>query len=324
VGVSKGTEAMRAYGELLFATIFWGFGFIAAIWAFDGIGPIWMTSIRFVIAFVMLDLIYRSKVFGLKPLHYRLDEFISVLQPGFFLFALLTLQTCGLKYTTATKSGFITVLYVLFIPIFEKIFFRLQIRKMLMLWIALAVVGTAMICGALNESGVSPDFLGSFNVGDGLTLLCAISAAAHIIVTGKMMSSSAKKQIAPVTFHIYQSIWVAIFAGVLGTFVEGFGWVHLMVSGAWTLKAWAGLLELGILSSGVAFLIQVRGQRTVLPSTVGIIVLLESPWALVFSVWLLHEHLTTVQVAGAGLILAAALAESVSQMVVEMKNKPLV
>jgi drug/metabolite transporter (DMT)-like permease len=314
---------MRAYGELLFATIFWGFGFIASIWALDGIGPVWMTSVRFVVCILMLDTIYRvfGKLgwLGLKPLQYRFREFLSIAQPGFFLFCLLTLQTWGLKYTTATKSGFITVLYVLFIPIFEKVFLGYPVRKILWLWISLAVAGTAMICGAWTPSGLSSDFLGAFNVGDLLTFFCAISAAAHIIATAKKMSPSNAERISPVLFHIYQSAWVAIFAGILGASVEGFSWVHAMTSGAWSSKVWMGLFELGVLSSGVAFLIQVRGQRTVSPSTVGIIVLLESPWALVFSVWLLNEQLSGMQVLGAFLILGAAVAESLSQLMIERK-----
>jgi len=311
---------MRAYGELLFATIFWGFGFIATIWALDGIGPIWLTSIRFLMAAVMLDGIYRLRLFGLKPLRYDFREFLSLIQPGIFLFGLLGLQTWGLQYTSATKSGFITVLYVLFIPIFERIFLGYPSRKILWLWIAIALGGTAMICGAWTEAGFSRDFLKAFNFGDLLTFFCAICAAAHIIVTAKKMALPEERRISPVKFHIYQCVWVGIFGAVIGMVTEGFSWVPTFMGGLWTWKVWAGVLELGLLSSGVSFLIQVRGQRTVSPSTVGIIVLLESPWAMVFSIWLLNEHLSGMQTFGAFLILSAALAESFTQLMIERRK----
>lgn len=322
---------MRAYAELLFATLLWGFAFICSVWAFEGIGPVWMTSVRFIIAIVMLDLVHRTGLFGLKPIQYRFREWTAMFWPGFFLFATLGLQTVGLKYTTPTKSGFITVLYVLFIPIFEKFLLKYPVRKILWLWIALAVAGTAMICGAWTPDGFSKDFFAAFNYGDFLTLLCAIAAAGHMIITGKIMNSApsldrdgnsvAPTKMSPVAYHIYQSAWVVILAGVLGAFMEGFSWVTLLTSGAWSTKVWIGILELGLLSSGVAFLIQVRGQRTVSPSTVGIIVLLESPWAMLFSVWLLNETLSSMQVFGAFLILTAALAESICQMVIEKRAK---
>ena len=92
--------------ELLLAGVIWGFGFIATIWALPGIGPIWMTSIRFAMAIVFLDFGFR--LFG-RPLMYSRRAFFQTLWPGVFLFALLTFQTWGLKYTSATRSGFITV-----------------------------------------------------------------------------------------------------------------------------------------------------------------------------------------------------------------------
>ena len=297
---------------MIFASVFWGFGFIASIWALEGMGPIWMTSIRFIIAVVMLDLLYRFRVFG-EPLSYSWTEFKNVVLPGFFLFGLLGFQTWGLKYTSATRSGFITVLYVLFIPVFEKIFLKTKVRKILLLWIALALFGTALICKALTRDGVSPEFLSSFNLGDLLTLLAALCSAAHFIVVNTKMGTVSS----PVKFHIYQSVWVIIFATLVGAWCEGFSWLNTLSSGLWTPKIWIGLLHLGILSSGIAFLIQVRAQRFLGPSTTGMLVLLESPWAMTFSVLLLHEMLTALQIVGAGFILFAALAESWNQMRVE-------
>ncbi len=296
----------RATFEMGFASILWGFGFIATIWALPAIGPVWMTSLRFLFAVLMLDVLFRAQG---KAFEYRLKEWLSLMWPGFFLFGLLTLQTWGLKYTSATRSGFITVLYVLFVPFLERIFLKLKIRKILWLWITLGLLGTLLICGALTSVGFSGDFLKSFNLGDFLTLLCALCSAAHFIVVNKKMNVVDS----PVKFHIYQSVWIVVFATVLAIGVEGFGFIDRLREGAWTPIVWIGMAHLAFLSSGLAFLIQVRAQRFLTPSTVGLLLLLESVWAMTFSVLFLGEHLTALQIAGAGLILVASLAESLTQ-----------
>lgn len=312
----------RALSELFVATVFWGFAFVTTVWALPGIGPIWMTSVRFVMAVVMLDLLFRSRLAGLRPLRYSRRAFVACFWPGFCLFALLAFQSWGLKYTTATKCGFITVLYVLMVPFLERIFLKRRISPLVWVWIALALAGTALICGAVTAEGISPDFVAAFNVGDGLTLLCAFAAAAHLMVVNHRMSGAgdgvqrevaAELAASPVSFHIYQSVWIVIFAAVAGFWVEGMGWWHAMVSGAWDWKVWAGMAQLGFVSSGIAFLIQVRAQRFVAPTTVGLMVLLESPWAMLFSIWLLDERLTGLQLLGAGLILIAAISECIQQ-----------
>lgn len=311
----------RALTELFVAPVIWGFAFITTVWALEGIGPIWMTSVRFVMAVVMLDLLHRSGIAGLKPLRYSLKGWLACLWPGFFLFGILAFQTWGLKYTTATKCGFITVLYILILPFLERIFLKRRIPPTVWLWIALAIVGTSLICGAITSTGIAPDFLSAFNIGDGLTLLCAFCSAGHLMVVNHGMAGTrdsgsevaAELAASPVKFHVYQCIWIVIFAALAGSLVEGFGWVPTLLSGGWNLSVWLSLAQLGFLSSGIAFLIQVRAQRVLSPTTVGLMILLESPWAMGFSVWLLDEYLTPFQLLGAGLILIASISECIQQ-----------
>lgn len=308
--------------ELLFAGLIWGFGFIATKWALPGIGPIWMTSIRFLMAIAFLDFGFRA--LG-RPLKYSRRAFVQTLWPGVFLFALLTFQTWGLEFTSATRSGFITVLYVLFVPFLERLFLKRRVPALVWVWIGCAILGTALIVGALEwtAQGLVPtaDFLGAFNRGDGLTLLCALAAAAHLMSVNHQMSHTSASGASlgvgpdsapdPVLFHIYQSAWTVLFAAAFGSIVEGLDWVDRLTSGAWTLHVWLGMLHLGLVSSAIAFLIQVRAQRFVAPTTVGLMVLLESPWAMLFSVALLGETLTGLQGIGATLILVAAVGEVV-------------
>ena len=295
----------RTYFELLIATLFWGFGFTAANWVLEGMGPVLNTALRFWIAVIFLDLIFRFKlVKNSGPIQYRFKEWLSLVQPGFFLFAMMVTQTWGLKFTTPSRSGFITVMYVMFVPFFERVFMGTRIRPILAVWILMALTGTSLICEVITRAGINHQFLGAINIGDWLTLVCAIFGAGHIIVVNQTMNrvDSAAK------YHIYQSIWIALFATVTLCFTEGFSALQTH----WSLKVWAGLLHLGILSSAIAFLIQIRAQKTIAPTTFGLLVLLESPWALFFSVLLGLEAVSGLQFAGAGLILLAAAFESLS------------
>ena len=301
----KTNATTRAFAELFLGSSIWGFGFIATIWVLPSIGPVWMTSIRFFIAAVLLHCLFRPR--------YSLAEFKSLFWPGFFLFGVLTFQSWGLKYASATRCGFIAILYVLFIPFFERIFLKLKIRKILFFWISLALIGTALICGALTINGLAPDFLASFNLGDGLTLISAVCAAGHLIMVNQRLHVTDS----PLKFHIYQCIWITIFAATTGTFFESFGWFHTLITTGWPLLTWVGLFHLSILSSAFAFLILVRAQRFLSPSTAGMLVLLESPWAMLFSVLIFSESLSALQFCGAGLILLAAVAESLSQTIVD-------
>jgi drug/metabolite transporter (DMT)-like permease len=298
---------VSTYFELLFATLCWGFGFIASIWALQGTGPFLNCVLRFGIAVVFLDLIFRLRLFkNLQPIDYKFKEFLSLFLPGFLLFVTMITQTWALKYTTATRCGFITALYVLFIPIFERIFMKTRIKPLLACWIFLALVGTALICQVLTSSGLQPGFLGAINKGDWLTLVCAIFIGAHVITVNQTMhkvSSSA-------TYHIYQCIWITLLSVILVCFTEGFG--ALAHFAEWDLKIWAGLIHLGIFSTAIGFLIQIRAQKTIPPTTFGLLVLLESPWALMFSVAIGLETVSGFQLMGAGFILLSAVLESLS------------
>jgi drug/metabolite transporter (DMT)-like permease len=311
-------QIKRAYFEILLATLCWGFGFIAALYALAAISPIWIVFLRFFIAAVFLDLVFRFRLFGTEKIRYSWDEIKAAMPAGIMLFVLLGSQTWGLQYTSATRSSFITVLYVLFIPIFEFGFLRVRVRKILMLWILLALVGTGFICKAITPSGIAPEFLSAFNIGDLLTLLCAAAAGAHFILTNRAIP----RVPSPVKFNILQSAWVAVFACIVGSCFEGFTWISNLMNGSWTAQVWIGVIHLGLLSSAFAFLIQTRAQKFIAPSSIGILVLLESPFALVFSVLLLHERLIWTQYLGAGIVLTAAVAESLCQIQVERKAMP--
>ena len=294
----------RSYAELVVATAIWGFGFLASTWALESIGPVWQTGLRFGIAAVLLFLV--TRIFPRTAFPFRWRDFHLVAIPGICMFGLITFQTWGLRYTTPTRCGFITVLYVVFVPMMEYAFFRVGVRWLLGVWIALALVGVALVCGVVGAEGVggATEFFSAFNRGDVFCLVCAIFAAGHILAS----SRSAIPGGTPLQFHLYQCLWVAGLGILAGIFFEGFAWISV----PFNPRAYLGLALVGVFSTTIAFLIQVRVQWIIPPATLSLLLLLESLWAMGFSAAFGGEALTVAQLLGGALILFSAAAETLS------------
>ncbi len=270
---------LLAFVELIIANGFWGFGFVAVIWAYETWSWNQIIFYRYLLASVIGLVLVPLKKHSLKTLW-------EAFPVAFLLYSTLAMQTYGLNTTTATKSGFITVLYVVFVPLIE-FFYR---RKLSLGWlhfvlVFLALLGVALISGVHQNGGI--------NSGDLWTLACAITAAGHIFYIGL-------KPIAePFVFNLYQSFWVLALSLPLFVFDHQHGSV--------TYHAGLGLAALAFGGTLLAFWIMVRVQQVLSPSVASLIYLVEAPMALLFGWWFLDESLTLVQSLGAGLIMVSCL-----------------
>ncbi len=275
--------------ELSLAGVVWGFGFIAAKWALVDLGPVYLTVLRFLIAAAVGILIIFCTKTGqeaLKKMNWGL-AFVA----GLLLAATLGFQTWGLCYTTATKSGFITTLYVLLVPILERGLLHRPLHRLHWLFATLALIGTAFIC----------DFqAGDWNIGDFLTLLCAVAASFHILLVGVYSDRIGS----PFPFNVMQ----LLFAGLL--VVPFLALQPPQVLLPKSPEAWAGLISLTFGSTLIGFMLQVKAQKILSPSIASLLYLLESPFATLFAITLLGETLNLLQWSGAALILVAAAAAS--------------
>ncbi len=284
----------QAVIELTFASVLWGFGFVAVVWSLRSMGPLSISGWRFLIA--------AAAGFGIMlfakrlPLRENSEALRLAAVPGLLLSTMVILQTWGLKYTTTAKSGFITTLYVLMVPLIEGFFLNKKIPRSLILAVLIALIGVALICNLPNELlGAPTGDKGSWNFGDLLTFACAIMASLHIIWFGVIRDRIGD----PFIFNNFQSLWAGLPALLLAFILEPF-----------TLPSWSdysliGLIALSLGSSLVAFALQVKAQKVLSPSFASLLFLLESPFAALFGFWLLDETLNGFQVAGATLILAA-------------------
>ncbi|MNJ94652.1 EamA-like transporter family protein [compost metagenome] len=282
----------KAVAELTFAGVLWGFGFVAAVWSLGAFTPVETLVWRFIVASVLGELLF---LIARGPARLTaLHDFKKAFPAGLFLGGMLLLQTIGLKYTTATKSGFITCLYVIFVPLMNTAFFKTRSHWFNYILALTALLGTFILMGAKFEN---------VNTGDLWTLGCSIFATFHIIYIGRISTQIGEA----FRFNNFQSIWALI---ILTPLLLTQDQVQM-----WTtdVKAWAGILSLGLCSSVIAFYLQVRSQRVLTDSTASMLFLLESPVAALFGFLLLQERLSLFQASGALIILLASALQILSE-----------
>lgn len=283
------TRRLLAAGELLTADLFWGFGFVATIYALQSMGPHTMTWIRFLVGGsigILLAFIIPKWRSSLTRRQFKLAFW-----PGIWLALTITLQTWGMRYTTATKAGFITTLYVLMVPILEMFVRKHVVSFFHFIMIAVALLGTALICNLQSFE---------INIGDILVFACAVAASIQIFWFGLIQNDIRS----PFVFNSIQCLFAVpiplVFALISS---EAPPAMESMTS-----QAWIGILSLTFGSTFLAFALQVKAQKYLSPSIASMIFLLEAPIAALFALWLLGESMHFSQWLGAVLIFIAALA----------------
>lgn len=276
----------QAIFELISAGAIWGFGFVAAKWCFLSLGAHWVSAIRFLGAFLVgLPLValvaFRS---GKRTLW--LKTFWLAAPSGALLGLTLTFQTVGLQYTTATRCGFITGLYVIFVPLVESLSGTLRVSIQHWLWVGVAILGAALLCDVQEFD---------LNVGDALTLACAFCAALQILYVQRVVGEIQS----PLAFNVLQCLPAGMLALVFSLTLEPVPWLP------WNPLAVAGMVSLMLGSTLLAFFLQIRSQRFLAPTIVSMLFLLEAPFSAFFGFLVLGESLGIAQFLGAGLILVA-------------------
>lgn len=269
---------------LLICTMFWGFAFIAQKSAMDSMGPLTFAGVRYLLGgLLVLPLaLYeiRRKPAALTRIHWL---FILAMSTVFFLGSWL--QQAGLATTTATNGGFLTGLYVFFVPLLGFVLFRSRAHPIIFVGVPLALIGIYF----LNGGG-----LDTFNAGDGLIVCSAVFWAMHVILLGHVARLTG--------LPIFVSCVSFLFAGVAASsFALGLETPTVAaISSGWLEIAYAA-----VLSTAVGFTFQAIGQQHVPPANAAIILSAESLFAALGGAIVLGERLPPVGYAGAVLIFAA-------------------
>ena len=272
---------------LLLAAAIWGSGFVAQSTAMKAIGPFWFISLRFAVAtLVVLPVGWKEKRKAEKPLTHH--NWLFFVFTGVALFGGAATQQLGLLTTTVTNSSFITGLYVVFVPLIAVVFLRRQPHWVIWPAALTALSGIYLLSGG-SFSQLTP--------GDFLTVVCAVFWAVQITLAG----SSVRETGRPLAISATQFAVAAVLALIVAALVEP-------ISFAAIEAALGEILYLGIFSSGLAFALQVIGQRYTTAPQAAIILSSEAVFGASLAALLLGETMGPQGYAGCALMFTAMLA----------------
>ncbi len=273
---------------LLLSAVIWGFAFVAQRAGMQYVGPFTFNGLRFALgALVLLPwLVFsRSGSRSCASAVPRRDVLAGLALAGVVLFASANLQQLGLVETTAGKAGFITGLYVVIVPVLGLLRGH-AIRGWVWAGCAVSVVGLYL----LSVVGIL-----SLSPGDAWVLAGAFGWAVHVHVVEWLV-----RRARPVVIAVTQFAICAVLSLIVAVLTESIR-IQAIVSAGWTI-AYAGAL-----SVGVAYTLQVIGQRHVEPAPAGIILSLESVFAVLGGWWILGETLSLRGAVGCALMLAGIM-----------------
>ncbi len=246
---------------LLVASFFWGTTFVAQSLGAEYVGAGTYLALRTYIGIIFLlpFVIYRDKKenrdYQKADRRQERDAFIKGgTLAGLFIFLASFAQQYGIAYTSVAKAGFLTALYVVFVPIIS-FFFGRRFNNRLWICIALSVVGLYLLC-----------MKGSFYLekGDAMMVLSALGFSIQILAVSRY-----SKRIDPVKLTLSQFIIEAVLATIVMLVLErpDIASIH---------SALPAILYAGIFSSGIAYTLQALGQKNLNPAIASIAMCLES------------------------------------------------
>lgn len=275
------SKQLKADIALLLVTIVWGSTFVITKNALDNISTYNFLAIRFLIAFIFSAIIFYKSMLKLDKKTFYYGSLI-----GLVLFIGYALQTTGLNYTTASKSGFITGFSVILVPIISTF----MIKKLPSLTIIVSVILALIGLGLMTlDSGLKP------NIGDLYTLIAALFFALHIVLVGKYTIN-----VNSINLAIIQIGVVGILSLIFSLFTEAF----ILPS---SIEAWSSILITGILATSVAFIVQNTMQKFTSATHTALIYTGEPVFSAIFAFVLAGELMTKKAVLGSFLILFAMI-----------------
>ncbi len=292
---------------LLLAGAIWGLGFIAQQTAMDDVDPMLFIGLRFTLAgFAVLPLALRE--LGRTPRNGTRSELTHYAGLGTVFFAGMALQQIGLMGTTVTNAGFLTTLYVVIVPLLSLLVLRQS--QSATIWIS-AVTSLAGVY-LLSQGGI-----GDFAWGDRWILACALVWAIHVLLTGVI----ARRSCRPIGMACTQ-FFVCGMLGIAGFVISWFFASHTHAISWLALQSAAPeIIYAGIFSGGLAFTLQVIGQKYTSASVAAILMASESLFAALLGAWLLDERLRPEGYLGCFLIFAAILAVQARQPAERVQTK---
>lgn len=277
---------------LILTAFIWGTAFVAQSVGMDFLEPFTFNGVRSLIGGIVLlpciFLIRRINARAGEPEREegtRKDLIIGGILCGLLLFAASSLQQIGIVYTTAGKAGFITAFYIVIVPVLG-VFLHKRIGWKVWTAVVMALAGLYFLC--MTEKL-------TVGKGDLYIFLCALIFSVHILVIDHF---------SPRVDGVKMSCIQFFTCGIV-SLIPMFVWETPRVDNL--LAGWVPLLYAGVLSCGVAYTLQVVGQKNVNPAIASLLLSLESCFSVLAGWLILGERLSTREFAGCILMFAAII-----------------
>ncbi|MGI5971401.1 MAG: DMT family transporter [Oscillospiraceae bacterium] len=283
-------KSLRGSFTLLITAIVWGVAFTAQSKGMDYIGPFTFNAVRFLLGGIVLIpaiLVFSRKNAGEKKSKLLPDKKLIAggIFCGLIIFSGNTLQQFGILHSSVGKAGFLTALYIIIVPLIG-IFLGRAIDKKVWVSVAAALIGMYLLC---MKDGFS------IKLGDTLLILCAVVFSLHILVIDRY---------SPYVDGIILSCMQFFIAGILSLICM---FIFEKPSVSAILDAWLPLLYSSVMSCGVAYTLQIIGQKNVAPHLACLILSLESVISALAGWAILGQAMTWREISGCLIIFAAII-----------------
>lgn len=291
---------------LLLTAFIWGVAFVAQSVGGEAVGCFTFNGVRSLIgAIVLIPVIFfldgqKKKELGEeKFLEQKGDKKTLILGGiccGVMLCIASNFQQFGISFTTVGKAGFITAMYILIVPIFG-LFMKKKVGAKVWIGVVLATIGLYMLCMTSESFSLSK--------GDFLVLICALFFSLHILIIDYFSPKVDGVRMSCIQFFVCGVISTAI------AFVTESPSLHSILSG------WLPILYAGVLSCGVAYTLQIVGQKNMDPTVASLILSLESVFSVLAGWVILNQTLSGREILGCILMFLAII---LAQLPEKQKN----
>ena len=272
---------------LIGAALIWGTAFVAQTTGMEFVGPLTFTNIRFIIGGLLVLPFALKEVSRFNNLIKKKRLIIIILLTGFCLLMGSYLQQYALQYTKIGNAAFLTILYVPFVPIISRFFLKKSIHWSIWVSVSICLIGSYYLTIENSFEAQFADFL---------VIICAVFFALHCILIDEY-------------FEIVDAPFSLASAQFLLCFIYSLPFMFIFenptIDGI--LKESFEILYVGVISVGIAYTLQVIGQRIVKPSTAAITFSLEGVFGALAAWIILSQFLTIIQIFGCFLILLGVL-----------------
>ena len=282
---------------LFLAAFIWGVAFVAQSVGMDYVGPFTFNGCRFLIGGLVLTpfALVREKKYemsnGYQSLtvkeqkKHKKTTLVGGLYCGVAICVASSFQQAGMLYTSVGKAGFITALYIVLVPVMG-IFLKKKVAPIVWFGVVLAAIGFYFLC--ITESF-------SINYGDMLLFVCAICFTFHILIIDYFAPKADGVALSCIQF------W---FSGIV---CMGIAILKEAPDFVAIFQAAIPILYAGVMSCGVAYTLQIIGQKHMKPTVASLILSLESVISVLAGWVILHEVLTGRQLLGCILVFGAVI-----------------